>query len=221
MRALARAGVGLGALCLCPPAVAAGGYRTLPASGCPARGDFAHGHHEVLADLPSCTKPSAVPLEGRVIRGGAPTVAGIACLKQQGVTAVIDLRMEGEATGERARVAAAGMRYHAIPMATGGARGPRSCQAADRSAAACNELAVALALAAIQATLAESPDAKVYVHCARGEDRTSLVIAALRLQLQGCAARETEREMKAHFYVPYPPLRAVWEKLNSRQGGAP
>jgi protein-tyrosine phosphatase len=99
-------------------------------------------------------------------------------------------------------------------MVTGGERGPRACTVSGRSAAACNAEALERALAAIAAALAASPSAKVYVHCARGEDRTGLLIAALRLR-QGCPADEARREMRQHHYWPYPPLEAVWQQLTA------
>jgi hypothetical protein len=172
------------------------GYAALPAQGCPARADFGHGHHTAVGALASCAAPSE-----RVLRGGAPTAAGLACLKEQGVTAVIDLRTAGEARGARERAQALGLGYQRFPMVNHG------------DGAAGNARAVGQALAAIEAALASSPTAKVYVHCARGEDRTGLVVAALRLRKQGCAAPVVRREMIAHGYFPYPPLEAVWNDL--------
>ena len=198
---------------LARPALADGGYPALPAAGCPAVGDFGRRHHAVVGVLASCAAGAAH--DGRILRGGVPSVAGLACLKSEGVTAVIDLRTEGEAAGQRQRVEAAGMSYLPFPMVTAGARGPRACRTTGRPAAACNALALEEALAALAAALAASPRAKVYVHCARGEDRTGLLIAALRLR-QGCSPAEARREMRAHHYTPYPPLEAVWASLTAK-----
>jgi hypothetical protein len=195
----------------------ADGYPRVTAGGGPRPGEFARDHFAVVGPLASCSRAAAAD-QGRIMRGGAPTAAGIARLRALGVTTVIDLRTDGEAGREARQVAAAGMSYRRIAMVTGGAHGGRGCPVPGRPAAACNDAAVAEALAAIATALAASPQAKVYVHCARGEDRTGLVIAALRLARHGCPAVAAEREMAAYFYVPYPPLQAVWTKL---RGSAP
>jgi len=183
------------------------GYLPLPDQGCPAQRDFGHGHHAEVGVLAGCAADEA---PGRLIRGGAPSEAGLACLRQQGVTTVIDLRTEGEARGARGRAEAHGLAYQRFGMVTRGARVPRECGGA--TADACNARSVDGAIAAIESALAAAPDARVYLHCARGEDRTGLVIAALRLR-QRCPVATVRREMLKHGYYPYPPLEAVWSAL--------
>jgi len=193
------------------------GYPPLPATGCPALADFHRGHVAPVTALAACASDDAGRDDGRIVRGGAPTAAGLACLRSQGVTTVIDLRADGETPANARRlVEAAGMSYQHFPMVTGGAQGGRSCQVPGRAAAACNARALDQALTALAAALAASPQAKVYVHCSRGEDRTSLVIAALRLR-QKCSPEAARREMRAYQYWPYAPLEAVWQQMIAEQ----
>jgi len=102
-----------------------------------------------------------------LFRGGMPTDEALRELKALGISLVIDLREEGNGRPqEKQKVEELGIRYANIPMRN---------LAAPRPA----EMEQALAL------LLRASEAKVYVHCLRGKDRTGTVIACYRIQHDG------------------------------------
>src|SRR4051812_30425698 len=71
-------------LAVAAPVSAATGYGSLPAAGCPSHGEFYLDHFAPIAG------------EVRLLRGSQPVRAGVDCLAELGVTAIIDVRSEQE-----------------------------------------------------------------------------------------------------------------------------
>jgi protein tyrosine phosphatase (PTP) superfamily phosphohydrolase (DUF442 family) len=110
-----------------------------------------------------------------VYRGAQPEREGFATLKAMGIRTVINLRTRH---GEREAVEASGMRYGEIPMSFMKNVDPA---------------AVRKALSAMTSP-ANQP---VYVHCSRGVDRTGVVAAIYRMEVDGWSEAEAEAEMEA------------------------
>ncbi len=110
-----------------------------------------------------------------VFRGAQPQRGGYATLKAMGVRTVINLR---SSHGEARAVEAAGMRSVELPMTT----------FADVDVETVRQ-AVAL--------MADPANQPVFVHCAHGQDRTGVVVAVYRMDVDGWAEAEAEEEMQA------------------------
>jgi protein tyrosine/serine phosphatase len=120
-----------------------------------------------------------LPAVGRVapgiFRGAQPKPDGYATLKAMGVRTVINLRARH---GEGEAVEAAGMRYVEIPMSF--------LKKADP--------------AAVRETLSVMTDPAnqpVFVHCSVGTDRTGVVVAVYRMEIDGWSEAEAVAEMEA------------------------
>jgi len=128
--------------------------------------------------------PHFFQVSEHVFRGAQPETTGWKSLAGLGVETVIDLRPEAEhdIAAEQRMVTAAGMRYVNIPMPGLETPTPEQIQAA-------------LELM--------SPDDTVFVHCARGKDRTGAVIAAYRMRHQQWSnqkALDEARSLGLHWY---------------------
>ena len=109
-------------------------------------------------------------------RGGQPTADGWRNLAKMGVDIVVDLRVTGRAH-ERATVTKLGMRYIEIPWIC---FNPTDSD-----------------FARFLAVLRQNPGKKIFVHCATGDDRTGMEIAAYRMAEQSWTAEEARKEMQA------------------------
>lgn len=118
------------------------------------------------------------PAPHAVYRGGQPSRAGIATLRDLGVRTIIDLR-DDPVPWERHAVTDAGITYLNIPS----------------NAAHTDPAVIARFLDALHT--AERP---VYVHCRRGRDRTGLEIACYRLvnQQDAWTRAQVLRELRRH-----------------------
>jgi len=131
-----------------------------------------------------------------IIRGAQPKPEGYATLKAMGVRTVINLRTRH---GERKAVEAAGMRYVEIPMDVLKNVHPAT---------------VGKALS----VMTDPANQPVYVHCSRGVDRTGVVVAVYRMEVDGWSEAEAEAEMEAFgFHVVWFQLK---EFVRRYQGGA-
>jgi len=110
-----------------------------------------------------------------ILRGAQPEPEGYATLKAMGVRTVINLRT---GHGERVAVEAAGMRYVGIPIHLWKSVDPAAVRQA----------------LSVMTDLANQP---VFVHCSRGVDRTGLVAAVYRMEVDGWSEAEAEAEMEA------------------------
>ena len=120
-----------------------------------------------------------------VFRGAQPRPDGYGTLKAMGIRTVINLRSRH---GEARAVEAAGMRSILLPMNT----------FADVNAATVRE-AVAL--------MADPANQPVFVHCAHGQDRTGVVVAVYRMDIDGWAEAAAEQEMQAFGF------NDIWTQL--------
>jgi hypothetical protein len=197
-------------------AAAGQGYGKLPDSGCPAKGQFGYEHFKQLKLLNGCTVAEGERHSTRIFRGGAPKPAGVSCLNSGfHVKAVFDLRSDGERGKEQASVEAEHMVYYSYPMATDKSVPSKTCKTAGMNATQCNRKSVTAAIDEMERLLAIDPQAEIYVHCARGEDRTGLVIGLYRVLKEGCPKQTARAEMSEFGYSAYPELKAVWEELTA------
>jgi len=138
---------------------------------------------ERLFGLPGLTNVGRV--DNGIFRGAQPEPEGYATLKAMGVRTVIDLRA---CHGERKAVEAAGMRYVGIPMSYWREVDPET---------------VRMALS----VMTDPANRPVFVHCARGADRTGVVVAVYRMEVDGWSETEAEAEMEAFGF------HEIWSQL--------
>jgi protein tyrosine/serine phosphatase len=120
-----------------------------------------------------------------IFRGAQPDPEGYDTLKAMGIRTVINLRTRH---GERKAVEAAGMRYVEIPMSYWKDVDP----------------------AVVRKALSEMTDPAnqpVFVHCFRGTDRTGVIVAVYRMEVDGWSEAEAEAEMEAFGF------HEIWSQL--------
>jgi len=191
-------------LLLCSPLPAAGGDNaslatTGKASGrAPATEPGTGRVSEHLFGLPGLTKVGRVA--PGIYRGAQPSPAGYATLKAMGVRTVINLRTRH---GERKAVEAAGMQYVEIPMNIW-----KNVDAA----------AVRKALSA----MTDPANQPVFVHCSHGVDRTGVVTAVYRMEIDGWSVAEAEVEMEAFgFHEFWSQLKDFLRRYPEDRNGIP
>jgi len=109
-----------------------------------------------------------------VYRGKQPTQNGYQTLKSIGIKTVINLRSAHE---ERREVEEAGMKYQEFPLSMKkGIRGDK--------------------LREIIRVMSDPANQPVYIHCALGQDRTGVVVAAYRMDRNSWSFEEAEKEMQ-------------------------
>ena len=177
-------------LCLCGPLPAARGGGNAPiappvqvAGRAPAIVPGTERVSERLFGLPGLTNVGRVATG--IFRGAQPEPEGYATLKAMGVRTVINLRTRH---GEREAVEAAGMRYVEIPMSFWRDVDPA---------------VVRLALS----VMTDPANQPVFVHCSRGADRTGVVAAVYRMEVDGWSEAEAEAEMEAFGF------HEIWSQL--------
>jgi len=135
---------------------------------------------------------AALPNLGRVTdtlyRGAQPSPAGFGALQQMGVAIVVNFREEPwETSTEKREVESLGMQYVGIPWK--GKQTPSNAQ-------------IVQFLDLVRA----NPQAKIFVHCQRGADRTGTMIAAYRIAVEHEAVPDAVSEMYRfhydHFWLP-------------------
>ncbi len=126
---------------------------------------------ERLFGLPGLTNVGRVA--NGIFRGAQPKPEGYATLKAMGVRTVVNLRSRH---GEREAVEAAGMRSIEIPMNTMKNVDPAAVREA-------------------LSVMTDPANRPVFVHCQHGKDRTGLVVAVYRMEVDGWS--EVEAEMDA------------------------
>jgi protein tyrosine phosphatase (PTP) superfamily phosphohydrolase (DUF442 family) len=166
---------------LAPPVVSPGPGAASgnPSSRCVTAGDNSAvlpGNNHVsgrLFGLPGLTSVGRVA--PGIFRGAQPEPEGYTTLKTMGVRTVINLRARH---GEGEAVEAAGMRYVEIPMSFLTKADP----------------AVVRKALSVMTDPANQP---VFVHCSAGTDRTGVVVAVYRMEVDGWSKAEAEAEMEA------------------------
>ena len=176
-------------LLLCSPLPAAGGGNDpIPPSGQVAERTSANvpgtGRvSERLFGLPGLTVVGRVA--PGILRGAQPEPEGYATLKAMGVRTVISLRTNH---GERKAVEAAGMRYIEIPIKLWKNVDPAAVQKA-------------------LSVMTDPTNQPVFVNCSRGVDRTGMVVAVYRMEVDGWSEAEAEAEMEAFGF------HEIWSQL--------
>lgn len=120
-----------------------------------------------------------------IIRGAQPMADGYATLKAMGVRTVVNLRSHHD---ERAAVEAAGMRYVAIPMSFWWMAKPAFVRKA-------------------LSVLTDPANQPVFVHCSTGLDRTGVVVAVYRMEVDEWNKADALEEMEAFGY------HNIWAEL--------
>jgi protein-tyrosine phosphatase len=128
-------------------------------------------------------------VSGMLYRGAQPSAIGFTTLRNMGVSIVVNFRDEtGETAGEKREVESLGMKYVGIPWSALG--NPTDAE-------------VVQFLDLVRA----NPQAKIFVHCRRGADRTGTMIAAYRVAIEheqpDDAVSEMYRYHYAHFLLPH------------------
>jgi protein tyrosine/serine phosphatase len=122
-----------------------------------------------------------------IFRGAQPRPEGYGTLKSMGIRTVINLRSRH---GEARAVEAAGMRSVLLPM----------------NALADVDVETVREAVALMADPANQP---VFVHCALGQDRTGVVVAVYRMDVDGWAESDAEEEMQSFGF------NDVWTQLKN------
>lgn len=119
-----------------------------------------------------------------LMRGGLPGASGIEALKNSGVKTVINLIGEGKLTAnEKQLVEKNGMNYVSIPMSHFKPATP-------------DQIKKFLAI------VNEPANQPVFVHCQRGQDRTSTMVAVYRVNQEGWTAKQAFDEMMGYGFHP-------------------
>jgi protein tyrosine phosphatase (PTP) superfamily phosphohydrolase (DUF442 family) len=126
--------------------------------------------------------PNFGTVTGALFRGGQPTQAGLTALQAMRIDIIVNFRDEpAETAAEKAQVEALGIRYVGIPWK--GRRGPANAQVAQ-----------------FLDLLRDNGQAKIFVHCKRGADRTGLMVAAYRVAVEHKPVAEALAEMRQFHY---------------------
>ena len=137
-----------------------------------------------------------------VYRGDQPLPEGYRTLKAMGIRTVVNLRTRHT---EKTAVEAAGMRSIEIPISTTSTIDPRT---------------VKRALSAIT----DPTNLPVFLHCAQGRDRTGVVAAVYRMEVDGWSNAEAEAEMQTFgFHNAWVQMKSFVRnyRADGRKGATP
>lgn len=120
--------------------------------------------------------PNFHRVNARLYRGGQPRRGGIRRLAALGVNTIINLREDDErARAEEREAREAGLRYFNVPLRR---MGRPSDEQVERAL-----------------SLIDAPESGVvFVHCAKGEDRTGTVVAVYRIAQDGWTSAQAKQE---------------------------
>jgi tyrosine-protein phosphatase SIW14 len=121
-------------------------------------------------------------IDGVLYRGAQPEDYAYNELRNVGIAVVVDFRhSEDEIASEKRAVEANGMRFVSLPWTS--RRGPIHDQ-----------------VLAFLNLMRENPGKKIFVHCARGADRTGLMVALYRITFDHWSVDEALEEMKSFHH---------------------
>jgi tyrosine-protein phosphatase SIW14 len=130
--------------------------------------------------------PNLHAVHSYLLRGGQPTPAGLAELKQMGVSTVIDLRRNRQnILAEQMYTQQLGLKYISLPMGNFVPSGNKQKQY----------------LNALECASADPKVGKVFVHCSHGSDRTGFMVALWRVTHDGWSIAEAAAEAINHGFV--------------------
>lgn len=125
--------------------------------------------------------PNLAEVDGSVLRGGQPSAGGWCWLKNSGITKIVKLNLEGDASDSSG--VSLGMTQTYCPI-----------DLADQIIFKPDYSTVMAAVNAIQPG--------TFVHCTHGQDRTGLVIGCYRVLKQGWTKDAAWAEMLQHGFHP-------------------
>jgi hypothetical protein len=134
--------------------------------------------------------PNLAQVEPGVWRGGQPTEQGWAYLRSLGITNVVKLNTENDASDAPAKKL--GMTIYAAPISLRAQLGAEQINAKD-----------------LEKALATVPAKGTYIHCEHGQDRTGLFVAMWRVEKDGWTKPQAEKEMIEHGFHKI--LRGLWD----------
>src|ERR1700752_114668 len=140
-----------------------------------------------------------------LFRGGQPKDGGLQKLKQLGVKTIIDLRNDhAEAEGAEAR--AAGMQYFSFPMARFGRPDEKT-------------------ISEVLRIIGANENQPVFVHCAKGSDRTGTIVAIYRIEHDGWTSEKAKAEANRFGMGPWQVqmkdyIRDYYTRKSKQQSGS-
>ena len=147
--------------------------------------------------------PNFSRVNPNLFRGGQPSRAGIARLKQLGVRTILNLRQPDRfSRAEEDQARAAGIRYISVPM--------RNFLRPSRDS-----------IAAVLKLLDDPVNQPVYVHCLHGSDRTGTVIACYRISHETWTAQKAIAEALTFGMSRFEYLKRSFIRQFSRSQPAP
>jgi len=139
----------------------------------------------VLAQVETKYKelPNFHQVDQSLYRGGQPKRGGFETLKKLGIKTVIDLRNDrGQAESSEAE--ANGMKYFNFPMERMGKPDDKTVEK-------------------VLDIISNSGNQPVFVHCAKGADRTGTIIAVYRIKHDGWTSERAKAEAKNFGMAPW------------------
>ena len=129
--------------------------------------------------------PNFHQVDAKLYRGGQPTSDGLKKLADMGIKTVVNLRGEGEGVRQEEQQARAlGLRFFHVPLERMGR--PRESD-----------------MKRILSVLDTSENQPVFVHCAKGVDRTGTVVAIYRITHDGWTSEQAKKEANRYGMHPW------------------
>ena len=127
--------------------------------------------------------PNFHQVDKGLYRGGQPKTGGFETLKKLGIKTIIDLRND-QGQSERSEAQTNGMQYFNFPM-------ERMGKPDDETVERVLEI------------ISNGDHQPVFVHCAKGADRTGTIIAVYRIKHDGWTSERAKAEAKSFGMAPW------------------